>query len=272
MSQVGRITTSEKPTVSFWKGSVALFGLGLTGVVAIGLLAASQLSNASGAPDLPPAVLAGLSALTPTLLLLVAAAAGALTAPRLGLRSHVYAKAADGSPVFAALRPQLPLALLLGFGLGVLLIGLDLLFTPFVEGTLVRQQEELGGAANLLVRMLYGGITEEILLRWGLMSLVAWLLWRLFQRRGGAPNPSLVWAAVAVSALLFGLGHLPAAAATEQVTAAVLLRILLLNGIPALVFGWLYWRRSLEAAMVSHATIHVVFSLAAWTGILGWLA
>lgn len=25
------------------------------------------------------------------------------------------------------------------------------------------------------------------------------------------------------------------------------------------VFGWLYWRRSLETAMVAHATVHVGF-------------
>ncbi|WP_225852851.1 hypothetical protein, partial [Haemophilus parainfluenzae] len=35
-------------------------------------------------------------------------------------------------------------------------------------------------------RFLYGGITEEILLRWGLMTLLVWGLWRLF---GNPPSP-----------------------------------------------------------------------------------
>jgi membrane protease YdiL (CAAX protease family) len=34
-----------------------------------------------------------------------------------------------------------------------------------------------------------------------------------------------------------------------------------LNAIGGIVFGWLYWRRSLEAAMVAHASAHVGFAM-----------
>src|SRR5574341_271209 len=63
----------------------------------------------------------------------------------------------------------------------------------------------------LYARMLYGGITEEVLLRWGLMTAFTWLAWRYFQGKRGAVNPGLSWLAIAVSALLFGVGHLPVA-------------------------------------------------------------
>jgi hypothetical protein len=33
----------------------------------------------------------------------------------------------------------------------------------------------------------------------------------------------------------------------------------LLNALGGVLFGWLFWRRSLEAAMVAHATTHVGF-------------
>jgi hypothetical protein len=66
---------------------------------------------------------------------------------------------------------------------------------------------------------------------------------------------------------VFAAGHLPAAGAIAPLTADVVLRILLLNAVAGFVFGWLYWKASLEAAMLAHATVHVVFAIAQY---LGW--
>ncbi|MFC7177129.1 type II CAAX prenyl endopeptidase Rce1 family protein [Halosegnis marinus] len=106
--------------------------------------------------------------------------------------------------------------------------------------------------------MLYGGITEELLLRWGVLSLVAYLLWRANGAEGDL-SAGVGWAAVLVSAVLFGVGHLPAAASSYGgLTLPVLAFVILGNTVAGVVFGWLYWRRSLEAAMVAHALAHVV--------------
>ena len=68
-----------------------------------------------------------------------------------------------------------------------------------------------------------------------------------------------------VTALLFGLGHLPATAVVWPLTPLVVARALLLNGLGGLVFGWLYWRRGLLAAIVAHVgadlVLHVVTPL-----------
>jgi len=58
-------------------------------------------------------------------------------------------------------------------------------------------------------------------------------------------------------AVLFGLGHLPAAQALGPLTTMVVLRSLLLNGAASLAFGYLFWRRGVEAAMVAHASAHI---------------
>jgi len=42
---------------------------------------------------------------------------------------------------------------------------------------------------------LYGGITEEVLLLWGSMTVFTWLTWRFVQRRSGAVKLGLVWLA-----------------------------------------------------------------------------
>jgi membrane protease YdiL (CAAX protease family) len=112
----------------------------------------------------------------------------------------------------------------------------------------------------LATRILYGGITEELLTRWGLMSFFAWALWRVTGR--GQIRPVIFWAAILMAAALFAAGHLPFLfAIVAQPQAALILAVLLTNFIPGLLFGWLFWRRGLEAAMLSHALAHCVNAL-----------
>ena len=68
----------------------------------------------------------------------------------------------------------------------------------------------------------------------------------------------LLGTSIGLAAGLFGLGHLPATAALLPLTPAVIARALILNGIPGVVFGWLFWRRGLEAAMVAHFAADLV--------------
>jgi membrane protease YdiL (CAAX protease family) len=89
------------------------------------------------------------------------------------------------------------------------------------------------------------------------MSALALGGWVLAGRRGDAPGPGVAWAAIGVSAVLFGVGHLPALAQAVGLTPALIARTVLLNAVAGVAFGWLYWRRSLEAAMVAHAAFHV---------------
>ena len=73
-----------------------------------------------------------------------------------------------------------------------------------------------------------------------------------------------MWLAILVSAVLFGVGHLPAAAMVGMpLTAPVIARVVTLNAFAGIVFGWLFWRRSLEAAMLAHAVTHLSWWAAA---------
>jgi hypothetical protein len=113
------------------------------------------------------------------------------------------------------------------------------------------------------VRLLYGGITEEILARWGVMSLASYLAWRV---SGGAePPPERVFGTGnAVAALLFALGHLPMLAAlTGSPPAWLLATVLAANAVAGLAFGWLYRRAGLEAAMLAHLLAHAVAAVPA---------
>ncbi|MFL9823258.1 CPBP family intramembrane glutamic endopeptidase [Rhodoplanes sp. SY1] len=107
-----------------------------------------------------------------------------------------------------------------------------------------------------LLASLYGGITEEVLLRLFVMTLLAWAIGRLFGR--SARSAPVAVAAIVVSAVLFGVGHLPALAQSGALTTIVIVRTIALNAMGGVVFGWLYWRRGLAAAMLAHLTADLV--------------
>jgi membrane protease YdiL (CAAX protease family) len=73
-----------------------------------------------------------------------------------------------------------------------------------------------------------------------------------------------MWSATILAALVFGIGHLPAVAALVPLSAALVARTVTLNALGGVVFGWLYWRHSLEAAMLAHGAAHIGFALLAW--------
>ena len=98
----------------------------------------------------------------------------------------------------------------------------------------------------------YGGIDEEVLTRLFLLTLFAWLGVRIFQKQKARLAPATFWIANVAAAVLFGLGHLPAASRVMQITPEVVVVALALNGIAAIPFGYLYWKRGLESAMVAH--------------------
>jgi membrane protease YdiL (CAAX protease family) len=119
----------------------------------------------------------------------------------------------------------------------------------------------------LATRLLYGGVTEEVLLRWGLMSLLAWACWRAFLPRPGRAPAACYHAAIILSALIFGAGHLPVAfLIVPQPNVALVAFVILANGVFGLVAGYLYWWRGLESSVIAHLTAHVVLYSASRLG------
>ena len=193
------------------------------------------------------------SALQSALLVALAVWGGTALAPAVGLRAPAFEAAATGRPIMPALRPQILPGFIAGV-LGGILLFTSLRLSPAAIAALPGQF-----TPPLYARVLYGGITEEVLLRWGLMTAFTWLAWRFVQGKRGAVKPGLTWLAIAVSALLFGMGHLPVADyLIGSLNGPVVLFVVALNATFGLLFGWLFWRRGLESAMVAHALTHLV--------------
>lgn len=111
------------------------------------------------------------------------------------------------------------------------------------------------------------GISEEIWLRLGIMGVLAWLLTRAArlagQRSEDGEAPSwAMWASMSGAALLFGGAHLPLASTLgEGLTVASAASVISMNAILGIVFGWLYWKRGLIAAIAAHFSTDVVLKV-----------
>lgn len=117
---------------------------------------------------------------------------------------------------------------------------------------------------GVIASVLYGGIVEEIMLRLFVLSLIAFLIWKLFFRKYGREHiPTGVFVTGNITAaLLFAAGHLPATLLTfGELTPLILFRCFLLNGGFGLVFGRIYRKYGLGYAMLSHACVHCVSKL-----------
>jgi len=245
----------------FGRTFVALSVLGLAGVLSVIPSIFSQLDALPPElASLPTPLVVALSLANPLILLAVAVAVGTLLAHRVGLRSLVAARARSGEAIWRNLRPHIPMAFAVGMVYAVVVLALDALINPFANAELLADSfAEADILGQLLVGLFYGGIVEELLLRWGLMSLLVWFGWWVVQRRQGLPRPALVWVAIILAAILFGVGHLPAMASLVALTPLIIFRTVLLNALGGALFGWLFWRHNLEVAMVAHAATHVGF-------------
>ena len=144
---------------------------------------------------------------------------------------------------------------------GMALILPDLLFfgrhiQPIMDSYAVKPT-----LAYILAAVLYGGVIEEVMLRLFMMSLIAFLLHKLFGKKSERPSTAILVAANVIAALLFAAGHLPATLMMLGNSPMILIRCFLLNGGFGLVFGWLCRKYGLRYAMIAHGGCHVVSKL-----------
>jgi hypothetical protein len=215
---------------------------------------ALALSGAS-VPDTPMWRLVLVSVAQNLVVIAPLTALGLWLGPKVGLGAPLIASWIEGrAQGTRSALGALPIAAAVGAVAGVLTVAGALAFVPWLP-------PELGQVSapswwQGLLAALSAGVTEELMLRLGIMTLLVWLGTRLARR--DLPSPVIVWTANALAALAFGALHLPLAASLAPLTTVMIVRTLILNGFVGMVFGWQYWRHGLVAAMVAHASADVV--------------
>lgn len=237
---------------------LALGLLGMLALIPIGIELFRSISDKLPAPEgpfsempLPLIVLIG--ALQNILLLVLIILAGLWLAKKIGLGAPLIEGWLNGEKLWPRVRQMLVPSIIAGAIVGfILTIALLLL-----QSRIPNLPFTLAARIPLWKRFLacfYGGIYEELLARLFLLSLFAWLINRFKRKRDGRASATALWTANILAGILFGLGHLPSVSFLTPITTLVVAAALSLNGIASLTFGYLYFRRGLEAAMLAHFT------------------
>jgi membrane protease YdiL (CAAX protease family) len=244
-----------------WKEYVILVVAGMIGVLG-GLPAAwSVLEKTASLSKVPVQLLAAGQLVQSTIWMLFTVGIGLLLAAKTGLGAPILKGYLADEQVSTKFRSHILPSILLALFATMTVTALDrLLFLPRMPG-FSSAISQISGWKGILAS-LYGGITEEILTRLFFLTLLAWILSRFSHTDEGKPSAVSMWIAIVTSAVIFGLGHLPAPLASTPFSLTVLARAVLLNGIYGIIFGYLYWNRGLESSMVSHFTsdllVHVI--------------
>lgn len=135
----------------------------------------------------------------PTIILLLSIVIGTVLYDRVGFELPIFEKVA-----FRNGRRVAYLDIFKGGFFGGVISGLLLMSIAFFYSDYIPEELERFDP-TILNRLVYGAFTEEIMLRFGVMTFIVWLFSLI-----SIKNKSWIyWAGLIVSSPLFGLGHLP---------------------------------------------------------------
>ncbi len=239
-----------------WKLFFFLFGASLLGALAV--LPYALTPEILKKITMPPWVLISVHLIETAVLYAICISVGLFLAKKVGMGAPILQDYFDGKQIDTSrLIRFLKIGLVCGVLIVVAVVAVDYFaFYQIAVSLNSKFKPELWKRA---LACFYGGICEEILMRLFLTTTLAWIFLKIKK------SDLSVWLAIIVATLVFGLGHLPATATLIALSPLVILRALVLNGIAGISFGWLYWKKGLEAAMIAHFTTDVVLHVVVMT-------
>ncbi|MGA7713649.1 MAG: CPBP family glutamic-type intramembrane protease [Rhizomicrobium sp.] len=258
-------STQTSANAPFLKTAVVLWLLALCGVACVLPFALSvqgdTLNALAAQKHMDPRMLLAASLAQSVLFIGGAVFLGLWSARKIGLGAPLFSAWLYRNPLPAGTFSRLSIAVVCGVAISLIVLALNRWgFAPLVHAD-ARASMHPAPWQGLLASI-YGGIDEEILMRLGLLSVLALILRTIVRAFGGgqaSPLPARVfWLANLVVAIVFGLLHLPVVAAVAQITPLIVPCAVVLNGIAGLIFGALYRRYGLEAAKTAHFSGDIV--------------
>ncbi len=231
-----------------------IFIIGLIGILTLDIPHSPEIEAAL--KDFTPLQKKLILIANPLIILLIATTLGTILYQKVNLKLPIIEKLVgmenDGFNFFDVIK----VGILGGIVAGLLLSLIGLIFHPLLPNEFLELGESF--QPTLAARFLYGGFTEEILMRFGLMTFVVWITSKIFS----GTKPVVYWIGIIMASVFFAVGHFPIAfQAVESPSAGLLLFIFIGNTIGGLIFGWLYWKKGLESAFIAHIFAHVVMLL-----------
>jgi membrane protease YdiL (CAAX protease family) len=250
-----------------WKLFFVLWIASILGVIAVIPYSLALQGDILQELELPfplPALIA-IQIIQSALIFGVLTALGLFLANRIGVGVPILEAWLKGESIADKIRTVLPVSMAVGVVSALLIFALELIiFQPALLRELGNSAEALNlataqpAAWKGFLASFYGGVVEEILLRLFLMSMLAWLGSFISKTQEGKPTKLVCWIANILAAVIFGIAHLPATAMIVPLTPLIITRAIVLNGLAGVAFGYLYWKRGLESAMVAHFSADIV--------------
>ena len=234
----------------FWSLAAAL------GTVAVLPYLFALLPTLTAKVKLPFALFATVQSLQIALLVFILGLLGLRCRALTGLDSPIVRAWLNGEALPSDFPGKIGAAAFLGFVIGIALLFSDRGFSGLMPAPYSPLPRIM--LWKRLLASLYGGVTEECLVRLFLMSGIVWLLLKVLPSRSPADCVWIYWLGIALAALLFGIGHLPAARAIWPLTAVVVSRTVVLNAFGGIFFGWLFWRWGFEYAVIAHFSTDLI--------------
>ena len=241
-----------------WRVIIILLVLSIIGTVAVIPYSLSIQAEALKELNIPENVVIISSIIQSTILFFALTFVGYILSKKIGLGANIIEKWTEGKKVIKDIKNILPISIGLGVLSGGAIIGVDLIFYYIISGAKTSITTVYPGILQGFLASFYGGINEEIMMRFFLMSLLIFIINFIIRYKEEKPKPVVVWIAIIITSVIFGLGHLPITSSVVALTPLIVARAIVLNSIGGIVFGWLYWKKGLESAMISHFSADIV--------------
>ena len=237
---------------------ITLLGASIISIIAVIPYAFTLQADILKLSPLPIPVLAIISIIQSSILFAIAIYLGLKLSNKIGLGLPVLESYFKSKKIEPNLKSIFLTSGYYGILAGVLIIIFDFVF-KYLGVSITLGMNQIPPLWQRIIASLYGGISEELLLRLFFMSLIIWLLSKIMRSKTEiTKNNFIMWFAIILAAVSFGLGHLPITSNLTDLTSLVILRAIILNGVGGVIFGWLFWKKGLESAMVAHFTADIV--------------
>lgn len=181
--------------------------------------------------------------------------AGSVLSSKTGLNAGLLEGLLQGNLGLSSFLPILIPTILYAFlGLIVFCVFYYAVVASFLDERSFQIMEQMRAVIGLDGCVLYGGVAEEVIARWGLLNVVAFFA-VLFAKQ---MNTGVMICSLFISGLLYVMGQLPAYIAAGCVPSRRFIYFFLLLSLSqSLLFGFLFWQYGLVSAILAHMLFHI---------------
>lgn len=189
------------------------------------------------------------------IMVLLMSFAGTVISRKTGLQALTLESVLEGKAKISILLSQLlPAVFYAFFGLLIFLGIYHGLVARFLDKKNLIIMTKIRQALGLDGCMLYGGVVEELIARWGLMNLAAFFILILTAQI----SPLMMWLSIFISGLIFAIGQLPAyLAAGCTANRTFIYSFIILSLSQSVLFGYLFWQYGLVCSILAHMLFHL---------------